>query len=398
MGDEMYFWKMLFLLALILIPSAVPAAQTTATPPQSRQSAPSQAEENRPGLPDNLPAAEFARLIREFSEEGGNFFSDNLLSNETSYLHIVDRLKQLSATGGAYLGVGPEQNFTYIAKVRPRIAFIVDIRRMAMIQHLMYKAIFQLSPTRAEFLSRLLSRPLPKEKAFAAETSLNELLAYFSGVPADEKYFSQNLFEFQQAIRNDFKYQLSDSELKELEYVLKSFKNDGLGMTYQWNGSYMAGYFPTLKEVFAETDLNGKQGNFLASGDDYESVRRLQQKNLIIPITGNFSGQKALASVGLFLRKYGLTVSVFYLSNVEQYLFEDNVFADFVANVKKLPFNEQSLFIRTVLARFSHPAFLPGHQFTTLLQHIPVFLKDFDDGRYRSYSALINANYISGQK
>src|SRR5215470_3784716 len=112
---------------------------------------------------ESLSASEFARLVRDLSEEPGYFHSDNFISNETSYLTVVDKLRQLGATGGAYIGVGPEQNFTYIAKIRPRIAFIVDIRRQAVIQHLMYKAIFQLSPDRVQFLSRLLSRPLPKE-------------------------------------------------------------------------------------------------------------------------------------------------------------------------------------------------------------------------------------------
>src|SRR5215472_615819 len=106
-----------------------------------------------PKPPESLSAADFSRAIRDISEDGGYFHSDNFTSNETSYLHIVDRLRQLAGSGGAYIGVGPEQNFTYIAKVRPQIAFIVDIRRQAIIQHLMYKAIFELSPTRTEFLS-----------------------------------------------------------------------------------------------------------------------------------------------------------------------------------------------------------------------------------------------------
>lgn len=101
------------------------------------------------GQPDQgLPAAEFSRLFRDLSEEGGYFRSDNFTSNETSYLHVVDKLRELGATGGAYIGVGPEQNFTYIAKVRPRIAFIIDIRRQALIQHLMFKAIFHLASDR----------------------------------------------------------------------------------------------------------------------------------------------------------------------------------------------------------------------------------------------------------
>ena len=58
-----------------------------------------------------------------------------------------------------YLGVGPEQNFTYITAVRPRMAFILDIRRGNLQEHLLYKALFELSADRAEFLSRLFSRP-----------------------------------------------------------------------------------------------------------------------------------------------------------------------------------------------------------------------------------------------
>ena len=61
----------------------------------------------------------------------------------------------------AYVGVGPDQNFTYIAALKPRIAFIVDIRRQNMLLHLMYKALIEMSPTREEFLSRLFSRPMP---------------------------------------------------------------------------------------------------------------------------------------------------------------------------------------------------------------------------------------------
>src|SRR5438552_19074703 len=128
----------LLLLALVAIPPAT-AGQSAA-----QQKA-----------PESLSAAEFSRLIRELSEDGGYFRSDNFTSNETSYLHVVDKLQQLGATGGAYVGVGPEQNFTYIAKIRPRIAIIIDIRRQAMIQHLMTKAVFHLAPTRSQFLSPL---------------------------------------------------------------------------------------------------------------------------------------------------------------------------------------------------------------------------------------------------
>jgi hypothetical protein len=347
--------------------------------------------------PESLSAADFSRLIRELSEEGGYFRSDNFTSNETSYLHVVDKLRQLGSTGGAYIGVGPEQNFTYIAKVRPRIAFIVDIRRQAMIQHLMYKAIFHLSPNRAQFLSILLSKPLPKGKAPASDVPTNELLNLFSQTNGDDQAFAANLAAIRKTIQEDFRFPLSESDQSSLEYVYKAFRSEGLGISYRIEG-FRGSNFPTLGEIIAETDLNGKQGNFLASAEDYEFVRGMHRKNLIVPIVGDFGGKKALAAVGEYLKRNGLTVSAFYTSNVEQYLFDGGSFAAFAENIRKLPINDKSLFIRAAAGRFPHPARLPGHRLTTLLQQMTVFLKDFGEGRYQSYYDLITTNYIAAGK
>lgn len=345
---------------------------------------------------ESLSAAEFSRFSREMSEEGGYFRSDNFTSNETPYLHIVEKLKQLSQGGGAYLGVGPEQNFTYIAKVRPRIAILLDIRRQAILQHLMYKAIFQASPTRAQFLSLLLSRPLPKEKAFAADASLNDLLAYFSQATADEKAYTTNLANIRKAIQEEFQFPLSEADQKGLEYVYKSFRDEGLEISYRMEGGFGGrGNFPSYKEILASVDLNGKQGNFLATIDDYEFVRNLQRKNLIIPVVADFAGKKGLVAVGEFLRKNGYTVTAFYTSNVEQYLFQNSVFSDFAANVRKLPITDKSLFIRSASGRYSHPARLPNHRSATLLQLITVFLKDVDAGLYQDYGDLVTTHYIA---
>src|SRR5690349_1833274 len=102
------FW----LLGLLWLATATGSlAQTAAPPVKAPAAVPVASPTPAPvPLPDNLTAAEFSRLSRELSEEGGYFFSDNFTSNETSYLHIVDKLRQNSAPGGAYLGVGPEQN------------------------------------------------------------------------------------------------------------------------------------------------------------------------------------------------------------------------------------------------------------------------------------------------
>ena len=354
-----------------------------------------QASSRLPVPPESLSAAEFSRLVRELSEEGGYFRSDNFTSNETSYLHVVDKMRELGATGGAYLGVGPEQNFTYIAKVRPRIAFIVDIRRQAVIQHLMFKAIFQLASNRVQYLSLLLSRPLPKEKAPAADASVSEILTFFTQASADERAYTANLVAIRKTIKDDFQFTLSEVDQTSLDYVYKNFRNDGLEIAYRMDGM-RGGFFPSLKDLVAQTDQNGKLGSFLATKEDFDFVRDLQRRNLVIPIVGDFGGKKALAAIGDYLRKNGFTVTAFYTSNVEQYLFQGGLFNAFAENVRKLPITERSLFIRAVPnTRFSHPAQLAGHRSTTLLQQISVFLRDFDEKRYQSYTDMVTTHYIA---
>ena len=345
-------------------------------------------------LPDKISATEFARFITEFSEPGGEFLSDNLISNETAYLPVLSKLKELNASGGAYIGVGPEQNFTYIAKIRPRIAFIVDIRHLAVTHHLLYKAIFHLSPDRSQFLARLLSRPVGKEKAPAAEAPVNELLAFFSKIASDEKLFAENLATIRKTIQDEFQFPLSEQDNKSLDYVYRHFRDEGLEIAYRVDGSWGNGSFPSLAEIIAQPDQNGKQGNFLASVEDYEFVRGMHRKNLIIPVVGDFGGPKAISSIAAYLKKINVPLTAYYTSNVEQYLFSNNVFAAFANNIKKLPLTEKSIFIRAAVGRWGHPAQLPGHRLTTLLQYMNVFLKDFDDGLYESYNDLTTQHYI----
>lgn len=395
------------LCALFLAISTVTFGQaaqqsTTQTPPVVKPA--SQTEQAKPKQPESFSAEEFSKLSRDFSEEGGSFRSDNFTSNETSYLHIVQKLREAGTTGGAYLGVGPEQNFSYIAKTRPQIVFLFDIRRQAIIQHLIYKAVFHTSETPAQFLAKLLSRPLPakdapkeiRDKAPTANASINELLNYFSAATADEKSYQANLAEIRKLIQEEFKFPLTDNDKYSLEYVYKSFRDEGLAISYRTDGGGgWGGYFPTLREILAGEDLQGKQGNFLAVREDYEFVRGLHRKNLIIPVVADFAGKKGIASVAEYLKKNGYTVTAFYLSNVEQYLFQNSVFGDFAENVRKLPLTDKSLFIRAIAGRGPHPARQPGHRLTTLLQKMTVFLKDYDEKLYSSYYELSVTNYIA---
>ena len=128
---------------------------------------------------------DFAQLVNRLSERAGYFPSDNLVSNELSYQHVLGRLEKMDVTGGAYLGVGPDQNFTYIAQIKPRIAFMVNIRRDAMLQHLMFKALFMMSRNRIEYLSNLFARPLPKDHKKWGNRPIRDFIDYFDRTPLE---------------------------------------------------------------------------------------------------------------------------------------------------------------------------------------------------------------------
>jgi len=390
-----------------------------------------------------IPAAEFSRMIQEFSEAGGFFHSDNFTSNETSYLHIVGKLRELGISGGAYLGVGPEQNFTYIAKIRPRIVFLVDIRRQAIIQHLLYKAIFHQAENRAQFLSLLFSVPLPAtaldlnaqppQQGSSKDTlsagveparsrragvdsrtadgskaeertvdPLEQLLNYIRETPSSRETFVSNLATVRKTIEENFHFPLSPDDVQSLGYVYSSFWRANLRIGFRFgNGMYNYGSwgFPNLADLILATDLDGKRGNFLANEEDYEFVRKLQEQNRVIPVVGDFAGTKALAAVGNYLGKNGYTVSAFYTSNVEEFLYDNQVFSAFADNIRKLPISNRSVFIRAVRAGWSlndHPAYMPGDRMTPLLQRLSVFLDDYQQGLLPDYWSLVTTHYIAG--
>src|SRR5262252_5696804 len=121
-------------------------------------------EQSRAASDVQVPIEQFGRYIEDWSEPEGYFDSDNFISNETSYLHVIDDLRTRVNPGGIYLGVGPDQNFSYIVHTRPMLAIVTDIRRQNMLQHLWSKALFAMSANRVEYLSLMTSREIPRIK------------------------------------------------------------------------------------------------------------------------------------------------------------------------------------------------------------------------------------------
>jgi hypothetical protein len=158
-------------------------------------------------LPARLGDQEYWALLSDSSEPNGNFRSDNLVSNEIRFQDVIPALVRSTKPGGIYIGVGPEQNFTYIASLRPRMAFILDVRRGNVDLHLMYKALFELSADRADFVSRLLSRRRPE--GLAPTSTAAEIFSAFSTVEANERYSTDTLVAIRNQLVTEHRFPLS---------------------------------------------------------------------------------------------------------------------------------------------------------------------------------------------
>ena len=275
------------------------------------------AAEQAPSLPRELSDAEFRRLVTDFAEPGGKFHSDNFTSNEPGFpMGVVELAAR--RPGGAYLGVGPEQNFSYIVALRPEIAFIVDIRRQAVIQHLLFKTLFELSDDRADFLARLFSVPRPD---VARDTPIVAIWKSIPRAPAsDRERYTRNLAEVQtQLKKRGFDLDADDTTL--LEYVYKAFFTLGPAINYGGFQEKLSTGNTDFAALSQAVDLQGVPRSVLATDASFQFIKSMQQRNLIVPIQGDFAGPTTLRAVGEYLRAHGTTVNVFYISNVEQYLF-----------------------------------------------------------------------------
>jgi hypothetical protein len=287
-------------------------------------------------LPSQLSDTEYWKMISDFSEPDGLFQQDILTSNEISYQYVLPNLTGTARSGGAYLGVGPEQNFTYIAAVQPKIAFIFDIRRDMMLEHLMYKSLFEMSADRAAFVGNLFSRRLPAD--ITANSSVAAIFEAAARVQPDAKLVDERVADILARLKTGHHFPLTADDERRIKSLYLTFVREGV---VNFRSSFMSPGYSTLMNM---TDRSGKNWSFLAAAENYERIRAMHQKNLIVPLVGDFAGSKAIRTTAQYLKEHGAVVNAFYISNVEDYIQRE--WREYVSNIASLPLDASSLFIR----------------------------------------------------
>jgi hypothetical protein len=294
---------------------------------------------SRSTIPETLSDAEFWRLSTELSEPAGEFrHSENLVSNEIHFVHTVRRLP---SRGGVYIGVGPEQNFSYIARLRPAMSFIVDIRRENRNLHLLYKALFELSADRADFVSRLFSRKRPA--GLGTSASAAELFAAYGIVPASPDVFDSNVKLIREHLVSKHRLPLTDPDLDWIAQTLYAFYTDGPDIHYGRSLPPEAAG-PSYRTLMTAEDIAGETHSYLATENAFAVVKDLQARNVVVPVVGDFGGTRALRGIGEYVRQHRADVTAFYESNVEVYLNRQKK-AAFCQSLTGLPYTSRTWFI-----------------------------------------------------
>lgn len=330
----------------------------------------------------------FAGTVARLSEAPGYFDSDNLISNETSYLHAVSHLRSGHVTGGAFIGVGPDQSFSYIAAIRPSVAFMIDIRRDNLLMHLMFKALFQRSRNRLEYLSRWTGRSVPQDVARWSSAPIDSILLMVDSLPVDSTGAETD--SIIAAVRR-YGVPLLPPDTATIRRFHAEFVRLGLDLRFTSTGRAPRFYYPTLRQLILERDLEGNRAGYLATEAAWGVVRDLEARDRIIPVVGDLAGSTAFPAIGREIAARGERVSALYVSNVEMYLWRDGSFPVFATNAARLPRDPRSVIIRSFFGGGfgqSHPLNRPDHMSTQLVQTLDDFARREARG-WSSYWELV---------
>lgn len=196
--------------------------------------------------------------------------------------------------GGAFIGVGTNQNYVMAAWAKAESLIIVDFDQVIVDLHLAYQAAFLDAQTPEAFLDFW----SPKRKH--VRHSLKTLRAHYPKGPIRQRAITTF-----KTYRQNIHWGLSQVQKRSAEFGYPTFLN-------------------TLSQ--------------------YQHLVRLFQNQRVIVVRGDFTGRKTLADIGRLLQDQGQHLGVLYLSNIEQYFRWSK--GRFRSNMLGLPMDEHTVVLR----------------------------------------------------
>jgi hypothetical protein len=293
------------------------------------------------------------------------------VSNETSLLQPADALR--TSSGGVYIGVGPEQNYTYIALSHPDLAFIIDLRRDNALLHLLYKSLFEVAASRLEFICLLFGRTYDSKYEPEPDAHADAVLDVVRGIAPNRDWFEAQQARSLERITS-YGLELTAADLARIKHISALFFTRQLDLRFELHKGNGRKY-PTLEHLLRLHSTSGV-GTFLDTRQSFRVIQDLHRAHRIVPLVGDVSAQRPLGAIATELHHRGLTVRTFYISNVEQYLIGQPSYDGWLRNLQQLPHDERTLLLRNYLDQGRpHPLQAPGQRSTSLAHRLSEFLR-----------------------
>jgi len=216
-------------------------------------------------------------------------------SNENRIDLFYDSIKNL---GGGYVGVGTDQNFTFIAWARSEYAYLMDFDPVVV--------------------------------------AINRIHLHFIDISPDYTSF-RNLW-----IRKDKRASLKiirDHFQKDPDYttILKAY--------YIATGTRSWSPVPERLRTLERLTRTYPLKTFVNQPADYEYIRTLVKQGRIRAVPGNLNGIKTFTGINNAARDLGVPIRILYTSNAEDYF--RSYSKEFRMNISDMPVDETGLLIRT---------------------------------------------------
>lgn len=335
------------------------------------------------------PGPPFFELLKWLDEPPtGPSSADNLMTNEDSLASVMDQIRSESPPGTVFLGVGPDQNYTFIATARPIEAYLLDYRKKNQLLHLMHLALIAKSPNRIDYLENYWARRVkvglisPPNDDHSKTTE--KLLLLFRRSELDQQFLAQNIGDVMSELLNS--QFLDANEIEEVGRIQKRLAGPGPEARFLALKMY-----PTIASLISMKTRAGKPGHWLAGDDYYQEVRELCFQQKIYPVVGDWSGQLCLKKLAAHLNSTEKKVGLVYISDVEFFLLRGNRFSHYIENLARLPLHDEVRIVRTSTREIEHPERIQGSSSTSIVRPLKQFIERARAGRVRRWEDLFEA-------
>jgi hypothetical protein len=246
----------------------------------------------------------------------------------------------VAGKGGAYVGVGSDQNYTLAAAAGSELVFLLDIDQSVVDLHRCYEALIEASPDPQTLYARW-------SPAGAAESAQIIEAAYAALPDADRR----RIVRLYKAAR--------ETVYIHLDRVLRRHQG-------------------------------GQPTSWMSNPEMYAYVRALFLADRVRMMAGDLTGPSSLQTVGAAAKALGVPIRVVYFSNAEEY-FDYN--RQFVANVDALVGDDDAVLLRTIYSKdWIHADQLWAYQ----VQALPDFHARLGDRKNRSRNPMLRYAGLDG--